>query len=166
MVVSLRASFSDRVRDGFTLLELLAAITVIAILVTLISVGVSKAKKASRSLACKNNLRQQGIWLTEFVSDNGAYPLGSNTNTVRYRITPPHFKGPCAESVDSGTWFRKEMEATYSIVRRDHHHRICNSEKASSIMDTIQMGSWGESATLRWDWAGSAQRMAIFSHRP
>jgi prepilin-type N-terminal cleavage/methylation domain-containing protein/prepilin-type processing-associated H-X9-DG protein len=93
MVVSLRASFSDRVRDGFTLLELLAAITVIAILVTLISVGVSKAKKASRSLACKNNLRQQGIWLTEFVSDNGAYPLGSNTNTVRYPNHAASFQG-------------------------------------------------------------------------
>jgi prepilin-type N-terminal cleavage/methylation domain-containing protein/prepilin-type processing-associated H-X9-DG protein len=84
MLVALRRSFLHRLRSGFTVLELMVTIAIIVILASMVSVAVLKAKEKSKSVVCKNNLRQQGIWLTDFVGDNGVYPLGSNTNSVRY----------------------------------------------------------------------------------
>jgi prepilin-type processing-associated H-X9-DG protein/prepilin-type N-terminal cleavage/methylation domain-containing protein len=77
-------------RQAFTLVELLVTLTVVLILASLLSIALLNAKQRGRSALCKNNLRQQGIWLTDFVSENSAYPLSANTNTARY---PAHGTG-------------------------------------------------------------------------
>lgn len=71
---------------AFTLTELLVSILIIAILSTLLLVSISKAKDRSRGAVCRNNLKQQGIWLMDFVSGENVYPLAMNmsTNAARY----------------------------------------------------------------------------------
>jgi prepilin-type processing-associated H-X9-DG protein/prepilin-type N-terminal cleavage/methylation domain-containing protein len=60
--------------NGFTLTELLVVIAIIAVLIALLLPALARSKAASQSTVCKNNLRQLGISLQMFVSENHSYP--------------------------------------------------------------------------------------------
>jgi len=59
---------------GFTLIELLVVIAIIALLVALLLPVLARSKAAGQSTVCKSNLRQLGISLQMFVSENHFYP--------------------------------------------------------------------------------------------
>jgi prepilin-type processing-associated H-X9-DG protein/prepilin-type N-terminal cleavage/methylation domain-containing protein len=63
---------------AFTLVELLVCIAVVAILVGLITVGVARGHAKARQVHCLSNLRQHGVALAVFVSEQSAYPLVVN----------------------------------------------------------------------------------------
>lgn len=64
-------------RSGFTLVELLAVIAVIAILAGLLIPGLARAKMAGGKAACISNLRQIGIAIHNYAHDNdGKIPYG------------------------------------------------------------------------------------------
>jgi prepilin-type processing-associated H-X9-DG protein len=56
-------------------MELLAVIAIIAILAALLLAGLARAKATAQSAACKSNLRQLGISLQIFLSENHYYPV-------------------------------------------------------------------------------------------
>ncbi len=61
-------------RAGFTLVELLVVIAMIAILAALMLPALSRAKAQSLSSSCKNHLRQIGLGLKMYVMDYNWYP--------------------------------------------------------------------------------------------
>ena len=61
-------------RRGFTLLELLVSIGIIAILMSLIMPAVFSARGSARRITCQNHLRQMGLALTNFADVQGRYP--------------------------------------------------------------------------------------------
>jgi prepilin-type N-terminal cleavage/methylation domain-containing protein/prepilin-type processing-associated H-X9-DG protein len=62
-------------RLAFTLIELLVVIAIIAILAALLLPGLSQAKLAGQSAACKSNLHQIGIALNLYTGEFQKYPL-------------------------------------------------------------------------------------------
>src|SRR5262244_475443 len=60
-------------RRAFTLIELLVVIAIIAILAALLLPVLSKAKQRSRQAADLNNLRQLGIAVNLYTSDNADF---------------------------------------------------------------------------------------------
>lgn len=60
---------------AFTLIELLVVVAIIAILAALLLPALNRAREASYSAACRNNLHQLGIALSGYVGDFKAYPI-------------------------------------------------------------------------------------------
>jgi prepilin-type N-terminal cleavage/methylation domain-containing protein/prepilin-type processing-associated H-X9-DG protein len=69
---------SGRGRRAFTLVELLVVIAILGILSGLTAAAIASAKAKARLAQCVNNLRQHGIALQNFVTQNGVYPLQMN----------------------------------------------------------------------------------------
>ncbi len=61
-------------RAGFTLIELMVVMVVIAILLSLLLVGVQSVRAAARNTSCKNNLRQMALAVNNFETSRGVFP--------------------------------------------------------------------------------------------
>jgi prepilin-type N-terminal cleavage/methylation domain-containing protein len=58
---------------GFTLVELLVVIGIVALLVALLLPALSKARHAAAGVVCQSNMRQVGLGLLLYAHDNGQY---------------------------------------------------------------------------------------------
>jgi prepilin-type N-terminal cleavage/methylation domain-containing protein len=74
-------------RRAFTLIELLVVIAIIAILIALLLPAVQQAREAARRTQCRNNLRQIGLALHNYLDC--------------YRVFPPTM---CVGNGDGGEW--------------------------------------------------------------
>jgi prepilin-type N-terminal cleavage/methylation domain-containing protein/prepilin-type processing-associated H-X9-DG protein len=73
MVYRQRRSFSR----GFTLVELLVVIGIIAVLIAILVPALSRARTSSRRAVCLSNLRQLGIAIHDYsIVNNGCIPYG------------------------------------------------------------------------------------------
>lgn len=66
---------------GFTLVELLIVIAIIALLASLLLGSLSRAKASALTAACQNNLRQIGIALANYTHDDGFFPPSEHRDT-------------------------------------------------------------------------------------
>ncbi|HEY3855902.1 MAG TPA: prepilin-type N-terminal cleavage/methylation domain-containing protein [Verrucomicrobiae bacterium] len=67
---------------GFTLVEMLVVIATIGILAALLLLSLSSVKAKAQQIQCVNNLHQQGIGLSTFLSTYAVYPLwAGSTNS-------------------------------------------------------------------------------------
>ena len=62
--------------SGFTIVELFVAITIIAVLVSLLIPGIQIAREAARRAQCQNNLKQIGVALQTFHDVGTRFPCG------------------------------------------------------------------------------------------
>jgi prepilin-type N-terminal cleavage/methylation domain-containing protein len=66
--------------SGFTLVELLVVITIVAVLAALLLPAVQAARESARLLQCQNNLKQYGLALQHYHSVYNVFPPGNIPN--------------------------------------------------------------------------------------
>ena len=81
---------------GFTLIELLVVIAIIAVLVALLLPAVQQARESARRAQCKNNLKQFGIGLHNYLDSHKAFPPGY--------ITAANITAPCPNTAHRFGW--------------------------------------------------------------
>jgi len=100
------SSASQKNRHGFTLIEMLVVIAIIAILILLTATFVRRGVDSANRTRCASNLRQCGIYLfAHAVENRGNLPLG-NTSGDGYpdKYSPEFIKAMLANDVDFSVW--------------------------------------------------------------
>lgn len=84
---SKRSARRPRASRGFTLVELLVTIAILAMLVAILLPAVQGAREAARRIHCSNNQKQIGLGIQAYQSSMGVFPPGSNTaNQLSWRV--------------------------------------------------------------------------------
>lgn len=86
---------ASRQSRGFTLIDVLISLTVVAVLIGLLLPGLSRANETARRVACGSNVRQLGVALVTYAEDFRSF-LPPST------YLPTAWGGRSADSTDTG----------------------------------------------------------------
>ena len=124
-----------RTRRGFTLIELLVVIAIIAVLVSLLLPAVQQAREAARRTQCKNNLKQIGLALHNYLDANKCFPpsfcIGNGTGgtwSIHARILPYVDQANLLAKADLNTPYSGPANAASGVTAQRVPVYLCPSE--------------------------------------
>ena len=129
-----------RMRRGFTLVELLVVIVIIAALAGLTAPMVIKQRRKADQTEAVSNARQIGLALFEFENDYGSYPDPDTAKAVTDATGSTLTLG----SGDSNDYFRQLLAGNYSQAEKMFYAKIPNSKKPDDNISGTEALKEGE----------------------
>lgn len=127
---------------GFTLVELLVAIAIIAVLVALLVPAVQMAREAARRTECRNNLKQMALACHEFHDVNKSIPpvdMGDNFATWAVFLLPYVGHQTLAEQWDLTHRYYVQPPTAFAVLPTYR----CPSRPIMMRTDDGQSRTWG-----------------------
>lgn len=144
---------------GFTLVELLVVIGVIAVLISILLPTIGRARSSADRMMCQSNLRQTGIAMMAYISENkGSFPYhefwynqqGPRGNLEKYNIAP---FAPVSETGfmgEKGVRFERPLNR---YLKNNAQVSMCPSDRGdarkTSVINTFD--AYGTSYQIQWN---------------
>ena len=164
-------------RSGFTLIELIIVIGVIAILAGLLLPALAKAKDRSRAIKCISNEKQMGVGIDLYVQDYQYYPPGRQEGITQWDMCVGSYAGGssdmtaqeartalflCASARLPNTGVRLNFSANPNVCREVTKDKgpakpdeIKRPTETIAVADGIQYAPDGSSHAILWGVVGS-----------
>lgn len=130
-------------RLGFTLVELLVVMAIIAILVGLLLPAAQAAREAARRMSCSNNLRQIGLAAHNYHSAFRQYPrqaVPRRGHTWAVAMMPFFERGAVQEKYDFNySWNHPENS---DAIKSRIETLLCPSSPKGDYLDEVQPNVW------------------------
>lgn len=152
-MISCRTQRLTRRENGFTLIEVMVALAVIALILALSLPAIQAVREAARRAQCTNNLRQIGVAIQSYFSTHSCFPPGNANGWSTQVFLLPHLEQAALYNtlgVSSGTARQSRDTPT---VRRPRVPKLqllqCPSDAFSNIVldgdltSTSYCGNWG-----------------------
>ncbi|MGB7159689.1 MAG: DUF1559 domain-containing protein [Tepidisphaeraceae bacterium] len=152
------ARFSSSPSRGFTLVELLVVIGIIALLIAILMPALSAARQQAKSVASLSNLRQLGIGLIMYRNENrGLYPVAayvSLTDRPRFRWSDaiyPYMK-------NTEVYLSPQLDETErQRMNKPFAHTCTQTANPGLLPDTIFWGGYG----YNWQYLGNGRQPSV-----
>lgn len=151
-------------RHGFTLIEVLVVVAILALLVSVLLPSLVRARESARAAQCQSNLKQMGSGITMYTVDSRSYLPGPLHPMVQRETYDDFYRGRDADAggYNPDTGFYRRAHLVYYIRRYfaekgkvgELTDRVSTCPTSSSIIKTnikkiIESNAWSGYAGYR-----------------
>lgn len=102
-------------RTGFTIIELLVVVAVIALLAAILAPILQASRQQARTVLCSSNQRQLSLCFSLYQQETGIFPYGFNDDGLGTTMVPPPGDYPGSGADKNGWWWFNYLQDVSDI---------------------------------------------------